>query len=55
MHYIVNDLERTKFGSFGEDWKTGDNALFNLLNAYSMYDIEIGYVQGMNFIAAFII
>ncbi len=29
--------------------------LFNLLKAYSLYDNEIGYMQGMNFIAGLIL
>lgn len=57
VHFIENDLQRTQIGNpqFKIDYKSGDNLLFNILNAYAMYDPEIGYVQGMNFITAFII
>ena len=30
----------------------GNNKLFNVLKAYANYDAEIGYIQGMNYIAA---
>lgn len=38
-------------GEFTEDVKTGQNKLYNILKAYSQYDPEVGYVQGMNYIA----
>lgn len=33
----------------------GPNPLFNILNAYANYDEEIGYSQGMNIVAAWIL
>lgn len=33
-----------------EDYTTGKNSLFNVLKAYSVYDEEVKYCQGMNFI-----
>ena len=33
-----------------EDWNSGKNKLFNVLKAYSNYDPEVSYCQGMNFI-----
>ena len=46
MHWIVNDLPRTRLGDekFQIDYKTGQNSLFNILNAYANFDPEIGYV-----------
>jgi len=42
---IVKDLNRTVLGKseFKIDHKTGKNELFNVLNAYAMYDPEISY------------
>lgn len=34
---------------------TGKNKLFNVLKAYACYDNEIGYVQGMNYLAAMLL
>lgn len=33
-----------------EDYKSGKNKLFNVLKAYSTYDPDVKYCQGMNFI-----
>lgn len=54
---IVKDLKRTVLGKheFKIDHKTGHNSLFNVLNAYAMYDPEISYCQGMNFIVALLL
>ena len=35
--------------------ETGNNSLYNVLNAYAMYDKEIGYCQGMNIITAWLL
>jgi len=50
---IMKDLERTDIGN--PDYKqdlvaSGENQLFNVLNAYAMFDKEISYCQGINFI-----
>ena len=37
--------------SYKEDWKSGENSLFNVLKAYAAYDKNVKYWQGMNFIA----
>jgi hypothetical protein len=34
---------------------TGTNKLFNVLKVYSLYDPDVGYTQGMSFIAAIIL
>jgi|LauGreDrversion4_2_1035121.scaffolds.fasta_scaffold483324_1 hypothetical protein len=34
---------------------TGTNKLFNVLKVYSLYDPDVGYTQGMSFIAAVIL
>ena len=51
---ISKDVHRTVPGKilFQEDPKMGTNKLFNVLKAYTSYDPEIGYCQGMNFIAS---
>ena len=38
-----------------EHWTADYRVLFQLLNAYSHYDREVGYVQGMAFIANWIL
>jgi hypothetical protein len=38
-----------------DDEKTADRTLANLLLAYSVHDNEVGYCQGMNFVAGFIL
>ena len=35
--------------------KSGENRLYNVLKAYTSYDPEIGYCQGMNFIAVLLL
>ena len=54
---IIHDLHRTHIGNenFEVDHTTGDNRLYNVLNAMAIFDPEIDYIQGMNFIAAFIL
>jgi len=37
------------------DPESGENKLFNVLNAYAHYDTDIGYCQGLNFIVALIL
>lgn len=36
-------------------FKTEKNPLFNVLNAYANYDKDVGYVQGMNIIASWLL
>lgn len=52
MTQIVKDLERTfpESGSFGESGTLG-GGLEEILRAYSVYDREVGYVQGLNLLA----
>ncbi|CDW72223.1 ecotropic viral integration site 5 protein homolog [Stylonychia lemnae] len=54
---ITKDLDRTlpELKLFNQDYKTGKNTLYNVLKAYSCYDNEIGYVQGMNYVAAILL
>eukprot|EP00347_Sterkiella_histriomuscorum_P015634 403356284 len=54
---IIKDLKRTlpELGIFKIDYQTGQNQLYNVLFAYSCYDNEVGYVQGMNYVAAMLI
>ena len=44
-YHIAKDLGRTVIGndSFKIDYKTGQNPLYNLLNAYCHYDRVINY------------
>lgn len=55
---IGKDLQRTDPGNL--DWekrhlKTNTNWLYNVLKAYSIYDPEIGYAQGMGFIVSWVL
>ena len=54
---IKIDLYRTCAGN--EDFKKphleGQNPLYNVVNAYAHYDLEIGYCQGICFIAALLL
>lgn len=54
---ITKDLKRTlpELNIFNIDHTTGKNSLYNVLKAYSCYDNEIGYVQGMNYVAALLL
>jgi|APCry1669190288_1035285.scaffolds.fasta_scaffold225270_1 Rab-GTPase-TBC domain len=36
-------------------YKSGKNKLFNVLRAYFALDPEVGYTQGMNFIAGMLL
>ena len=60
LHLIRLDVQRT-FRPFGlkflnSDVSKGSNKLYNLLKVYALVlDPEIGYCQGMNFIAAIIL
>lgn len=53
-HKIQKDIGRTAPGNkeFCSDHRTGKNRLYNVLKAYTSYDPEIGYCQGMNFLTA---
>ena len=50
---IIKDLTRTfpKDKSFSKD-SNNSNKLYNILNCYSNFNKNIGYAQGLNFIAA---
>lgn len=54
---LKKDLARTDLNNpfFLTPFKTEKNPLFNVLNAYANYDKEIGYVQGMNIIASWLL
>ena len=54
---LVKDVYRTfsDLHMFTENPNTGHNKLFNVLKAYSLYDEDVGYTQGMGFIAALVI
>lgn len=49
---IGKDIMRTfpDIDKYKEDIKTGENKLFNVLLAYSAYDPDVKYCQGMNYI-----
>ena len=53
----MKDVKRTfsDLDLFQESHHSGKNKLFNILKAYSIYDDEIGYMQGMNFLAGLIL
>lgn len=54
---LVKDCVRTftEYKAFTQTAQSGQNRLFNVLKAYSLYDRELGYTQGLNFIAAMIL
>jgi hypothetical protein len=56
-YMISRDIYRTlpETQLFSKDYKTGENPLYNVLKAYSSYDNKIGYVQGMNYLAALLL
>jgi hypothetical protein len=56
-HKISKDIKRTlpELRLFHEDYKSGGNKLYNVLKAYSSYDNEIGYAQGVNYLAAMLL
>ncbi|KAI9025638.1 rab-GTPase-TBC domain-containing protein [Hyaloraphidium curvatum] len=51
---ISRDVPRTfpKLGMFREDSGPGQELLGSILRAYSLYDGEVGYCQGMSFVVA---
>ena len=55
---IIKDLHRTdliKNNDFCVDPFIENNPLFNILNAYAFFDKEVGYGQGMNMIASYLL
>ena len=50
-------MHRTHIGNldYEADYTKGENKLYNILNAIAIFDPETDYIQGMNFIAAFIL
>ena len=52
---ISRDIHRTfpEHPLFG--FKQGQESLFNLLKAYSLHDLEVGYCQGMAFVAGILL
>ena len=54
---ILKDLDRTfpKQSHFKTKYGTGQRSLYRVLCSYSKYNKEIGYVQGMGFIAALLL
>lgn len=50
---ITRDLARTfpKLEFFKNPYGSGQESLFNVMKAYSLYDSEVGYCQGLSFIA----
>lgn len=53
QHAILIDLGRTfpNHSYFSSPLGPGQLALFNLLKAYSLLDPEVGYCQGLSFVA----
>lgn len=54
---IIRDISRT-FPShvyFQQRHGPGQRSLYNVLKAYSVYDREVGYVQGMGFLAGLLL
>ncbi|XP_015784738.1 TBC1 domain family member 4 [Tetranychus urticae] len=57
QHAILVDLGRTfpKHPYFAQPLGAGQLSLFNLLKAYSLFDTEVGYCQGLSFVAAILL
>lgn len=57
QHAILLDLGRTfpSHVNFERKFGTGQQALFNVLKAYSIFDHEVGYCQGMSFIVGILL
>ncbi|KAK2717633.1 hypothetical protein QYM36_006417, partial [Artemia franciscana] len=57
QHLILIDLSRTfpKYSYYSAFMGPGQLALYNLLKAYSLLDTEVGYCQGLSFIAGVIL
>ena len=53
---ISKDLCRTDLGNSAYERDMGDNnPLYNVLMAYGLFDKEVGYCQGMNIVASWIL
>ena len=56
IRQIKKDVPRTSSAFSNDDFdlpmSTGKNPVFNILSAYAEQDPDLGYTQGMNFIAA---
>ncbi|CAG2115246.1 unnamed protein product, partial [Medioppia subpectinata] len=54
---VVIDLGRTfpKVAFYAQTLGTGQLSLFNLLKAYSLYDTEVEYCQGLSFVAGILL
>lgn len=48
---IKNDVKRTYLHSSFSEGNDGHNSLINILSIYALRNSEVGYVQGMNFLA----
>ena len=45
----------SELGLWREDHQGGNNKMYNVLKAYANYDNEVGYVQGINYIAGILL
>ena len=54
---ILKDVNRTfhDYPLFSKYQEKANTALYNILRSYSIYNSEVGYCQGMNFIAGFLL
>ncbi|RWS15269.1 TBC1 domain family member 4-like protein, partial [Dinothrombium tinctorium] len=57
QHAILVDLGRTfpKHPYYAQPLGAGQLSLFNLLKAYSLFDKEVGYCQGLSFVAGILL
>ncbi|XP_054162990.1 TBC1 domain family member 1-like isoform X2 [Oppia nitens] len=57
QHAILVDLGRTfpKVAYYAQALGTGQLSLFNILKAYSLYDKEVEYCQGLSFVAGILL
>ena len=54
---LEKDVNRADLGNndFSKNINSGENSLYNVLNAYASFDPEIGYCQGMNIVVSWIL
>ena len=57
LESLEKDVDRADLGNgdFSKCPNSGENSLYNVLNAYASFDPEIGYCQGMNIVVSWIL
>ncbi len=55
MDTIHRDVERTFLAHSYFREQSTKTALYNICKAYSIYDVDVGYCQGLSFVAAMLL